>query len=426
MKRWISLVLTALMVLGMGLVTAQADESFVADVEVIIPQGDTQAYFDEYVIPKFNEEYPNIKVTCTQMEGDKLNARLAAGDIPAMTLGVFGYEPALYAKQGKIAPLDDLDGAQEIFDRLDPVFLHKDFGNYYYVPMNANTQLMIYNRELFEEAGLDPDAPPTTMEEFLEYAKKISELPNRENGDQVYGTIFWNDALNWGGWYWTMLSQIYNNFNDGQYQLFNTLGTDVVFDKPEAKMTEFLTFLKEAQQYAPPTMEKNFFHRNVGMWLQFGYGWKNNLKEAKDTPMEIGVDVAIAPLPTNGDTSWSTLDGRSLMIFKTNPEREAATWELIKFLMRDDINLEGCKMLNQLPTLAALKDDPFFEAPDNKPFVDQLANTLPNEPVAELNDVSNVIQQKIIAVAIDGTMSPEDAVTEAAAEARELLKGGQQ
>ena len=89
--------------------------------------------------------------------------------------------------------------------------------------------------------------------------------------------------------------------------------------------TGFFDFTKQAQQYAPPTMEKNFFSRTIGMWPQYGYSWEPNLKTAAERPMEIGKDVAVAPVPVPkaGDTSYTTLGGRPLMIMRTTPERQA-------------------------------------------------------------------------------------------------------
>lgn len=174
----------------------------------------------------------------------------------------------------------DLPDSQVEFDRISPEIIVENYSGLYYMPWNATTQMMIYNKDLFKEAGLDPENPPETFDEYLEAAKLISDLPNREDGSSVYGSVMWNDALSWGGWYWTMLSQIYYNFNDGEYQLFNYYGTDVVIDTEGANMAKFLEFMTGVQETAPPTMEMNFFSRNIGMWLQYGYGWKTNLNEA--------------------------------------------------------------------------------------------------------------------------------------------------
>lgn len=190
-------------------------------------------------------------------------------------------------------------------------------------------------------------------------------------------------------------------------------------------MAEFLKFMNEAQKLAPESSENNdFFKRDKGMWLQFGYGWKANLKDAKDKPMVIGEDVGVAPIPTlnEGDPHYSTLDGRSLMIFKSNPDREKLAFEFIKFMMEDEINLESLKVLEQLPTLKSLESNEYFQASDIKPFVNQLEHAIPNEPVAELDDASNILLGNYVKYVIKHEISAEDTVKKAAEESRAKLK----
>jgi len=403
--------------------TAQKTVEPSGEIEVAIPAGDYQEFLKNEIIPGFQSKFPKVTVKLTQIpEAAQFTARLAANNPPDVYMGVFGYEPAKYAKMGKLVNLETLPGAKELTDRIDPQYVHKDFGGLYYIPWNATTQMLIYNKQLFEEAGITK--APETWDEYLEDAKKIQALPPRKDGTKVYGNVFWNEALTWGGWYWTMLAQVYYNGNGGQYQLFNKLGSDIVFDKPEAHMADFLAFAKEAQKYAPPTMKEPFFNRNIGMWIQFGYGWKANLKTAKDTPMEIGKDVAVAPIPTRekGQPHYSTLDGRALMIFKTTPEREAASWEFIKTLMEKENNLKALKALGQLPTLKELQGDPWFQTPGNKEFVDQTKYVLPNEPLAAVDDVSNELLKVYNEVVVKGSMTPEEGVQQAAKAAREILK----
>jgi len=150
-----------------------------------------------------------VTVNVTQLPDDnaQFTARVAANNPPDVLIGVWGYEPAKYAKAGKLVNLDTMPGAKELVDRIAPEYIHRDFGGLYYIPWNATTQMLIYNKQLFEEAGIKE--PPKTWDEYLEVARKISELPPRPDGTKVYGNVFWNEALAWGGWYWTMLAQIY-------------------------------------------------------------------------------------------------------------------------------------------------------------------------------------------------------------------------
>ena len=48
-------------------------------------------------------------------------------------------------------------------------------GNMLSFPFNSSTPIMYYNRDVFEEAGLDPEQPPQTWEEVAEYATQITE-----------------------------------------------------------------------------------------------------------------------------------------------------------------------------------------------------------------------------------------------------------
>lgn len=391
-------------------------------IEFMVPSGNYMTYVSEVIKPEFESRYPDTELVVTN-DGN-LETRMAAGDYPSVYAGVFGYQVARYAKLGRLSYLDQYPRFNLLRQRIDPLFMKENFGRHYYIPWHATTQMMIYNKELFIEAGLNPDQPPVTWDEFLFAAEKISQLPSRPNGNTVYGTVFWNDALSWGSWYWNMLSQIYYNFNNGQYQLLNRYGTHPVFDREDAGMVDFLTTMKQAQEYAPLTMEQNFFSRSIGMWLQFGFGWKANLKDAAGGSMQIGKDVAIAPIPVSkaGMTHYSNLDGRALMIFKGSRREEERSWQLIELLMEPEINLSACKTLEQLPTLHVLQDDPFFQQPDVKPFVEQLNNTVINESFASASDVANIILQHYSKVVVKGEMEPEMAVREAGIEARALLK----
>jgi multiple sugar transport system substrate-binding protein len=373
----------------------------------------------------YEAAHPGVKINLEEEpEGGAFDALIAAGNQPDIIVGSFGSQIGRLANTDAVLPLEDMPGYQELVGRLEPATVQELYGHNYYIPAGADVTMMIYNKELFTEAGLDPEKPPATWQEFLDAAQKIQALPARKDGSKVYGAVFWNDALAWGGWYWNMLQPMYLNANQGQCQLLNRLGTDIVFDKPECKMKEFFQFNADAQKFAPPTMEKNFFSRSIGMWPQYGYSWEPNLKEAAGQPMQIGQDVGIAPVPVPnaGDTSFTTYGGRALMILKTTPERQNRAWDFIKFWMDDKNNLTFIKELGYLPVITSLKSDPYFQDPARKPFVDALANAKLPEQTGTADDVANVILGEYQKVAVERSVTPEQGVTEAATAARAKIK----
>ncbi|MCC7205701.1 MAG: extracellular solute-binding protein [Anaerolineae bacterium] len=420
-----SLLLIAALSIGLVGAPAVAQDTPMADsIRVSVVAGAMQNTMTG-LVATYQEANPGVEITLElEPEGGAFQALVAAGNQPDLIITSLGPQLGTLAAQDAALPLEDLEGAAELFDRLEPRSLQRLYGHNYYVPIGADVTLMIYNKALFEEAGLDPENPPKTFDEFLAAAEAIDNLPDRANGDEVYGTLFWNEALQWGGWYWNMLQPIYLNANQNACQLMNSLGTDIAFDDEECKLREFFEVTSAAQKFAPPTMEKNFFTRTMGMWLQYGYSWEPNLNEAAEQPMVIGEDVGVAPVPVpnEGDTSYTTFGGRALMILKTTPEREARAWDFLKFLMEDENNLTFIKELGYLPVIKALQSDPYFQEPARAPFVALLQNGILPEQFANAEKAASALQGVYQAVVVEGTTSIEDAVSAAAEAARTAIQ----
>ena len=417
--KYFKLAVTSLVLAGSALVSAQ--QTLTVSV-VIGAMRDTLTPLAQ----QFEQENPGVKVNLVpEPEGGSFEALIAAGNQPDLLITSFGGQIGRLASQDVVAPLEDLPGAEELLGRLEPSAVEELYGHTYYIPVGADVTMMIYNKALFEAAGLDPESPPETWQEFLDAAAAISKLPDQGNG-KVYGTVFWNDVLATGGWYWNMLQPMYLNANQDECQLLNRLGTSVDFDDDECALADFYAFNQKAQQYAPPTMETaQFFSRRVGMWPQYGYSWEPNLREAAGQPMVIGEDVGVAPVPVPeaGDTSYSTYGGRGLVILRTTPEREALAWSFIQFMMQDETNLTFIKALGYLPVLSSLKDDPYFQNPARAPFVAALETAVLPEMTGSAEKVANAVETVYQQVAVAGNLSPEEGVKEAVKNADAALEG---
>lgn len=401
-----------------------AEEELEGDLRVAVVRGAMRETV-RMLADQFEDRHPNVAVTVEEEpEGGVFEALIAAGNQPDVIVASLGSQIGRMAAAEAVAPLEDKPGAQELFDRLEPASVEQLYGHNYYVPVGADVTMMIYNRQLFERAGLDPDAPPETWDAFLQAAEAINDLETCEYGDRTYGAVFWNEALQWGGWYWNMLQPMYLNANQAQCQLLNPVGTDIVFDRPECQLAEFFAFNDQAQDFAPPTMEESFFSRCIGMWPQYGYSWEPNLGEAAEEPMVIGEDVGIAPVPApnEGDTHYTTYGGRALMILKTDPIREELGWRFVQFLMEEENNLVFLKELGYLPSLTSLKEDAYFQEPARRPFVENLEDGMLPEQVGAADSVANAILGAYQKVAVEESLDPEAAVEEAAEQAREALE----
>ncbi|WP_416981793.1 ABC transporter substrate-binding protein [Streptomyces sp. T028] len=96
-------------------------------------------------------------------------------------------------------------------------------GKVYGIPRTGYSMGLIYNRALFERAGLDPDEPPATWDEVRAAAKKIAAL-----GD---GTVGYADysAQNQGGWHFT--AELYSQGGD----VVSADGKKATVDTPEGR-----------------------------------------------------------------------------------------------------------------------------------------------------------------------------------------------
>ena len=116
---------------------------------------------------------------------DTMFTRWASGDAPDI---VFIPDASLAnaVDMGYVLPLSDyIDFSQYEADFSPLINELKINGKYYGFLSEAVIQELIYLPDLLEEAGLDPNQPPTTVDEFIEYATKIKEA----NPDYLgYGT----------------------------------------------------------------------------------------------------------------------------------------------------------------------------------------------------------------------------------------------
>ena len=152
--------------------------------------GDDNACLTKW-INKFNDENPyGITIKQDSMDGDvlseKLPVALASGTGPQLAMG--GYDFAAYADQGLILPLDEIfeDTDLKRSDFIDGLLDITSYdGKLYGMPFYIGVTFMFWNKDLYRQAGLDPDHGPATWEDLYNYAKAVSAL-----GDNYYGLDF--------------------------------------------------------------------------------------------------------------------------------------------------------------------------------------------------------------------------------------------
>ena len=116
----------------------------------------------------------------------KYATAIAGGQAPdALSLDLI-YTPA-FAAAGQLEDLTDWAQGLPYFDALAPS--HVKLGTYegkiYGLPLSVETSVFAWNKDLYEQAGLDPEKAPTSWDEIEANAEKIRAL-----GDDIYGFYF--------------------------------------------------------------------------------------------------------------------------------------------------------------------------------------------------------------------------------------------
>ena len=92
------------------------------------------------------------------------------------------------------------------------------------IPFQRSTIVLYYNKELFKEAGLDPNKPPANWKEMAEYAQKLTK---RDASGKV---TQWGVQIPSSGFpYWLFQGLAIEN----GASLMNAAGTETYYDKPE-------------------------------------------------------------------------------------------------------------------------------------------------------------------------------------------------
>ena len=112
----------------------------------------------------------------------------------------------MMSAEGAIYPVHQLMAdAGEPFDQsifLDAVMAYytSQEGDLLSMPFNSSTAVLYYNKDIFEKAGLDPNAPPATYEQIYDVSKKILDSGAASCGLTI-GWQSWSQMENFSAWH---------------------------------------------------------------------------------------------------------------------------------------------------------------------------------------------------------------------------------
>ncbi|RED51596.1 ABC transporter substrate-binding protein [Aestuariispira insulae] len=402
MKKLISTTALTGVVVGLGMSAAVADASLTIESW----RNDDADIWNEKIIPAFNKVHPDIKVTFAPTPpadyNAGLNAKLAggtAGDL--ITCRPFDASLDLYNK-GHLTDLGSLDGMDNFSDVAKSAWQTDDGKATFCLPMASVIHGFIYNKEIFEEVGIDV---PKTIPEFMDAVKKIKD-------ETRYVPIAMGTADQWEAA--TMGYQnVGPNFWKGEEGRKAVIdGKEKLSDDAYVKTFEHLAQWKDymgngykAQKY-PDTQNLFTLGRAAiypaGSWDITTFNSQADFKFGAFPP----------PVPANGDECYiSDHTDIALGINAASPNKEAAE----KFLSWMATSEFAEIYSNSLPGFFSLSNHKVeVQDPVAQEFVswrDSCKSTIRNSYQILSRGTPNLENElwNVSAQVLNGTMSPEDA-----------------
>ena len=322
-----------------------------------------KAILDEY-IPEFNEMFPNITISHDMMGDydalrDQITTELTAGNSPSLAY-CYPDHVALYQKAKKVLTLDDYimsdatvtldDGTtttmgytQEQLNDFIPAYFEEGRaygdGKMYTLPITKSTEVLYYNKTVFEENGW---TVPTTWGEMRDLCAKIkAKYPN----DIPFG---YDSESNW---FITMTEQFgseYTSSKKGEYFLFNN-DTNRAFVEEFRSWYDMGYFTTEeiygnytSNLFKETDPSKPKIYMCIGSSAGATYQCPaltklpvyddagNVIGEKDGYPFEVGIAMIPQVNPSNPKVIQQ---GPSVCLFKKkDPQEVAAAWLFAKFL----------------------------------------------------------------------------------------------
>ena len=306
-----------------------------------------RASFDKKVAD-FQQANPDIKLNPleTIWDATTFQAQAAGGQLPDV-LNVPFTEPQGLIARKQVADLTKVLKDDGLLDELNPNVLkigQDQSGNVYAVPTAAYSVGLVYNRELFTKAGLDPDKPPATWDELRADAKQIAQ----KTGQAGYAQMTTNNT---GGWMLTTMTYSMGGTvesQDGKKSTFN--------DAPTKKALQLLKDMRWTDNsmgsnflYNQEEIRQDFAAGKIGMVLQAPDAYDMSVKNFGMKPADFGAGA----LPQDGGPH-GTLTGGSLKMIspKATKNEIVAALKWIKFDQFDKYTTEALAVQDAKTTIA--------------------------------------------------------------------------
>lgn len=329
----------------------------------LIPEEGEQIHPYAQLIIDFNAQSPNVEaeVFITNWSPEKLVTAVAGGDPPDLFY-MDRYLAAEWAARQLIESLDERLASSTVLKKEDlwPKLLEDVSyqGQVYGIPHYTDVRAFYWNKGIFAEVGLDPEAPPTTWTALQEAIPKTMVKNDQGQIDRLgYAPSVGNPPgfLMWYVHLWQLGGEFMNpekievTFNNeagiGAFQFM--LDTFNLQDGIGA-VEEFAAAL------VPGPGQDVFMLGNLAMEVHGSWQPPNFARYAPNLDWGIGS----IPIPEGG--TKSNYSGGHAWVLPRGGERSDEAWSLVEFMLSVDSQLKTGLGENTVPARMAVAESPEY------------------------------------------------------------------
>lgn len=420
-KSLVLLVVVGLMLLGLSAV--QAQETITIEYWNINNEGFGGATVD-MLIERFEAANPGVQVEPRVQESypalvQNLETQIAAGNPPALVQVGWPYLDYV-ANNLPFVSVQDLVAAwggeehlaqfpQNILD------LTNMGGRNVGLAYSLSNPVMYYNADMFVAAGLDPDAPPTTFEGWLEIAPALSEA---NGGIPVFNFGYGSDN-------WILQAMVESNggrmlvCEDGEWHTGLDSAESAAGLQAWADLILSGQSLNAGYNDATPA-----FIAGETVTYTYSIAGRGNIQR------QVAFDLRATTFPQFGENPIRIPGGGNLLVtFATDPAQQEAAWKFVQYLTSIEGLSEWTRGLGYVPLYEAVLDEPAYAEFIAQNPIQQVGNSqlplmvrwtsFPGANGLAAGDAAFRATQ----AALGGEMPAADALAAAAAEIDALIAG---
>ena len=404
---------------GGGTATTAGDAGGSGDaIRLWLNGTDTPDDIVDYAITEFNKVHPDVEVQFERQQWDgiqeKLTTALSGSDSPDVV--EFGNTQAqAFEAAGAVVDLTDRReelGGDDLLQSLLEAGTYD--GKFYAVPYYAGARIVLYRKDLFEEAGIEI---PTTLEEFLAAGVALKEA----NADTPNFSGIYLPGRNWHAvlsFIWEFGGDIATKEGEEWVGQFDSEGSI-------AGLEYFKQVFDEANSAPADSDDANdyiaFCNNEVGMMP--APGWKGGqIVNPDDGCADMEANIGYFALPGNeaGATAPVFLGGSNLAI-PVNSEKQDLAYDLVKIMVSPGYQ-EQFATNGIIPALKSELDQVAGgEAAEAQATAAQNSRFVPTSENWGGVEAANILQDMLTEIAQGGDIAETAANADAAMEA--ILNG---